>query len=509
MSDADGPGDERRPAPGAGPEARRRRALFLAFAALATALCLALRPDRAPLTSDNQFQFFAAERAASGVPPYRSQMTPKTAATFLLSGAAIRCGRALGIPDLMAARALSIGLFAAAVGLAVLIGLELTGSAWLASLGGLALLTFGGLVYQAVMGCRPKVFIVAFVLLALWTVARRRTATNGLAGSLAAMTWQPGVLVAVPAAAALALAPREPRARWRALGRIALATLAASLLYEGYFWRHDMLREQLYCSVYVPLFLMPRGGETLAQIGSELLGDWPLAFGALHPATLTYLAMIPLGAWAALRALRGRGERARDRALMLALAASGFLTAAFTAYEHQGYPDLLLLAPFVALSLPIAVDALTRSASARARRAAAGVAGALVLALGLPPTLSYAPHKAPRYDLQDQVRLAGEVGELAGPDGTIYAHGCAHLLAFLHRDNWSPWGLLFRGWRAIAAHDPLAAPTLLHPGGHPMPDVVLNDRSARFQPLLQGTYERRRLPEFHRQGIEVWVRTSR
>ena len=80
---------------------------LLAFL-LGVVACLTRDPADLPLTLDNQQYFFIAERAASGVPPHVSLFDSKHQAGMLLSAAAIRVGRGLGLGDVHAARVASI-----------------------------------------------------------------------------------------------------------------------------------------------------------------------------------------------------------------------------------------------------------------------------------------------------------------------------------------------------------------------------------------------------------------
>lgn len=480
--------------------------LFFVFFLLTVLFCLALRPDKKPLLADNEFQFFTAERVASGVPPYRSQITPKTAASFLLTGGAIALGREFGVSDMAAARAVSIGVFAIGVGLVVLLGLELTGSAWLAGLGGLAMLTFSGLVDHAVIGSRPKIFLVTFMLWALWALARRAPTTHGLAGALVALTWQPAALVMAPATVALIWVAEK---RFRVLARVAVGAVSCLAVYELYFWWFGMLRESFYYSVYVPLFLMPKGGDTLATIVGSFERFWPMAFGSHQPATYLFPIVALVGIWATIRRLLGRDGDRQKTALELVFVAGALLSIGFTAYDRQGPPDFFLIAPFMALCLPIGWSWFAKLWRPSWNRPLAQAACLVMILYGAQQRAHYWQFLDKRYDLKSQIELAEQLQARAGPNATVYAHGCAHLLAFLHRDNWSPWGLMFRGWQQIAAHDPAHAPTLVDPGSHPLPDIVLNDRwghPPELQKVLRRDYTKVSGGSFERQHIDFWVR---
>lgn len=483
--------------------ARRRPLLFAGLALLGIALCLALGPGSVPLRSDNEFQFFIAERAASGVPPYASFFTPKTAGSHLLTAVAIRAGRAAGVPDILAARALSIGIFAATAGLVGLLALELTGSLWLGALAGSSLLTFPGLVDHAVQGCRPKVFLVAFTLLLLWAVARRRPLLTGVAAALAVLSWQPAVLVAAPAA----LASLVDRRKGRAVARLLLGAALVVVPYELYFWSHGMLAEHLFHSVRVPLTLMP-----LAE--SSFSAPWPpihwlarRAFGSWHPAAVAYVAAMAGGVLTVLVRPGATLRLLRRRPAWLAVGSAAAATAAFTLVEHQGPPDLFFVAPFVALAPAICLSAALRRAPGHVAGIVTSAVGALVLLIGLPQTWSYPPRQQLGYGLGGQIRLAERLDRRLGEGGSVYAHGALHLLAFRHRDNWSRWGLFYRGWRSVQAELPGGAEPLLERQGA-LPTIFLSDRRPvprEIRATLAARYRRMRWRDLRVQRIRGWV----
>lgn len=482
--------------------------LFVGFFLLTVLACLALRPDKKPLLADNEFQFFGAERVASGVPPYRSFITPKTAASFLLTGGAIALGREFDVPDVIAARAASILVFAFGVGMLTLLTLELIGNPWLAGLGGLTMLTFSGLVDHAVIGSRPKIFLVAFMCWALWAIARRAPVAHGVAVALVALTWQPAALAMLPGTLSFLWAAENRR---RTFVRIALGGLACLVVYELYFSWFGLIGDSFYYSVYVPLFLMPKGHETLALTIASFQVLWPQAFGGHQPATYAFPVVTLVGAWGLLRRLFAGGRDRHRTALGLALVAGALISVAFTAYDRQGAPDFFLIAPYLALSVPIGMSWFGKLWAPRWRRSLPIAACVVMVAFGIRQRAHYEQFLDRKYDLASQIDLAHRLQDRVGPNATVYAHGCAHLLAFLHRDNWSPWVLMFRGWKQIAAHDPAHAPTLVGPGRHALPDVVLNDRwghPPQLQEVLQSKYRKVGGSRFKRQHIDIWVRKT-
>jgi hypothetical protein len=127
-----------------------------------------------PLLSDNQMYFYISERVASGHPPYTSQFDPKNALSMMIWGLTIWIGRLFGVSDLLSARALSLLVIGASVGMTWLVTYRLTGSSRAAVFSALAAFSFPGYLSLASMGCRPKSFVMLFTLLTIFFSVRRK-----------------------------------------------------------------------------------------------------------------------------------------------------------------------------------------------------------------------------------------------------------------------------------------------------------------------------------------------
>jgi F0F1-type ATP synthase assembly protein I len=180
---------------------------------------------------------------------------------------------------------------------------------------------------------------------------------------------------------------------------------------------------------------------------------------------------------------------------------------AFTAYESQGYADLLLAVPFMALITGIALGSLVDRFSRAESRPAGGIL-LVAIAVGLGALIVSRPAALRRdVTLQEQMRLSQEVLRFREQGRSVYAIGCTHLLAMVGEDNWCKYGFFFRRMDPyLAAHRlglPWEAAT-----ERPGPDVVL---ASRYLPRgapewLQENYRRMDAGAFAAQGIEVWQR---
>ena len=495
--------------------ASSRRILAFFFAATVAACVLGYHPLRTSIELDNQTFFYIAERAASGVPPHVSVVNHKHALSHLLSAAAIVAGRATGVEDIYAARAISIVVCACTVALVAVLALRLSADSVIAFLSGLAMLTFGGLLRQAVMGFRPQLFATFFVTWALVAYCDRKHARAGVYGTCAFLCWQPAGVVLAAVAASTAL---EPDARSRAL-KVLGGAAAMLTAYELYFVLHGALREQLFqtwiMASYGALVLRPPFVETLWFLLSPDAAT-SLA-SSVVPASLIGLVLFSC-VTSALRpqqALRFWRERADVRAV--ALTALGSL--AFTFIDHQAYPDKFVLLPFMSISAGFFFrrlagfesQATPRSSehAAGSRRTPTGRRWRFAVALASCTFVLFVLSLRARNDyhvggdaLAAQRALAAKVHATDGGTASIWAVGCLHLLAFNHQPNYSPFGVfLDERVRRYAGADfrPLV-------DGR-MPRVILWARAGKFRfPWLETEYDEHGSREFRRASVRLWIR---
>jgi hypothetical protein len=489
-----------------------------------------------PLESDAQGQFFLAERAASGVPPHLSAFNAKNGLAFLVSGGAIRLGRLLGASDLSAARAataLALALSVAAVGW---LAYRLSGSRLAAGLSALCLVSFNGLALKSAMGAEPKVFLLLFLLLALLARAEGRPFWTGLASCLAFLCWQPAGLLLAAAVAAEVWQPAPGTPRRPGRRRLLLLALGAALplvAYEAYFAYHGALGRQLYQAYVFPARFMIGAAEGMSENRGGLLAAWRRGFHLGHPAPAFFVALLA-ARWWPVRTRPSRrpapprafdAERAKSPAplrapriprlvsgppgwLFFFLAADGAVL--FTLFDHQGYPDLFFLLPFMAVATGAGAAALSAGLARRGRRVVgAGLVGALAAVL-LAFAIAGPRRFHHRYTLAEQLALAAEVGRLAEAADGLYAVGCAHLLAFNHLDNWSPYADLFRGVRQYLLARSGGRFELPARDGR-LPAVVLSTRRlpGELEGNLRRDYAEATPARYQRQGISVWVRNDR
>jgi hypothetical protein len=485
------------------------------WAFVAVLACWRLDPAERPITGDNQLYFYLAERAASGVAPHVSLVDTKSQLGVLATAAAISAGRAVGIDDVASSRGLSIAAAAAAVALAGATAALLAGSAAAGHVAALAMLASRGFTDHAATGSNPKVFLAAFLLLAHAALARaslargRRPAldlTAGAAAAAAFLCWQPALLV-VAAVALEALAARTGSAR--RFGLVLAGALVPLAAYGLYFALHGALGEQLYQEYAMPLGSVhtPRRFlQSVAFVMTEARG----AASLLRVGPLSFAVVAIFVAAGMLR----DASLLSTRPGALAFACGAAAATAFTLYDHQGVPDLFLVAPYFAVSAGVlaamasavlaraVAGALEKSGASSERRpvwaAAAPVALAVLLVLQMARDDSLRPRRG--YSLADQRRVAGQVGEIAGT-ADVWVYEAVHLLGLAHLDNHVPLALFYDDVRSsvdVDAWRPLRDGRL--------PDVVVHGRSGipGAKAWLEDAYDDATPPGLASQGLRLW-----
>lgn len=529
----------------------------LGFSVATLLICLKLyNAWTLPILVDNQHYFYIAERAAAGIPPHVSNFDPKNHLSTLLTALAMTVGRWFGALDAYSSRVLSLTVTAAAVGLAWLVARRLTGSVLAGTLAGLAFIAFGEFLYHGAMGAQPKVFLAFFLLASIHALASRKPFLTGLFAAMAFLCWQPALLLVAAAAPAVWLAgPRLTRLsdalrreRRCALARFLIGVVTPVLAYELYYVAHGALSEQLFQTYEFPArFMADRAGgwRGFEESWDKLVDSWSRWF-RFRVAAIAYLAGLSLSVLMAAAWLIGapwtlvrprvpappqRAAAARVRAcrwpkwfrgglglflrrqpawIYVFLAAVG--ASAFTFRNHQGGPDLFFVLPFVALACGAGPVALGRLLFPGYTRLLA-VVGCLFLATR---TLQVIPARAEfyredviernmRFTLEDQYRLAERLKPWIIEGRGVYLTGCTHLLAFIHADNFVPYGLLF-----IKMEDYLTKhvqPYYLERDGK-LPELIFVDRDPfdEFQRFVVREYREVTARDFNFQRIKVFVR---
>src|SRR4051812_31030603 len=158
---------------------------------------------------DEAIYAYGGQQLAAGVPLYHGIFDPKTPIAQALAGVAAALAPGRGFGDVHAIR---LAFFAAACLSVVAVywlGLALWGSPPAALLGATVFASFRAFALDAVGGPDAKTPGTLFAVLALTLLVRRRWFWGALAGSLAALVWQPFAVYVVVTVAAAAVGARR------------------------------------------------------------------------------------------------------------------------------------------------------------------------------------------------------------------------------------------------------------------------------------------------------------
>jgi hypothetical protein len=416
------------------PPGLRRPALIGALVTLGVALALFTRfsiDDR--LSRDEAVYSYAAQQLVAGVPPYQSIFDPKLPLPAMLGAVGVEGAKIAGGNQVHGIRVVFLSLACAAAAGMYLLALWLWESVLAGVLSAAAFVGFRGFAYDAIGGPDAKTPGIAFGVLSMALLVRRRWFWGGLLAGLAFVCWQPFAAYAIAAVlAAVALSDRG--SRLRAAGRALAGALLPIACITVYLAIAGALRQFADATVGFALTGVQRGEESFGQrLGViarvvqeryDVLHGW-LLWGGL----IALVVLLALTLWRGRRAL---GTLVRNP-LVCIVAPSGILLAAFTLQDFQGYPDVYPLLPYGALGVG-ALSLLARGGRRRARWASAlgaGLAAALVVVtwvdyVGTPPSL---------VDLHVQQARVATIQTLLGPRGNLYALGDPTSLVLLHRRN--------------------------------------------------------------------------
>jgi hypothetical protein len=473
----------------------------LAAALVAIAVSWAFRPIERGVHFDNQIYFFMAERSASGEPPHVSLVDHKHQVSTILSGWAIQVGRAVGVEDVFAARALSIAVAVSVPATVAFAAASIWGTPVAAWVAGAVMVSFPDFYFQGVVGFRPKVFMAAFLAMALLAHARGFVLVAGLFAGASFHCWQPALLASAAIGASFLIIRR-----WRDAVVFSAGFLIFTSFYEGWFWAHGALGEQLFQSYRMPADV---GGYRYPSFEHGMkfftsMGLWRQSGQAFWGVGFIAMAVaLPL---IALLGPRATYRRVLEQPALAAWAMLSVVAVAMTFLDHQGYPDLFFLHPLMAIGFAGMFAAMIR------RMPGGWATRALITALlcagivdnGLGRFKMFGPA---RDGLARQKEHASLIGLLEEEYGPVWAIGCPHLLALERRPNFSQFGMLVdpkvRHYAATKAGPSGFDPTRngLRPGAL----IVSRGGERAAMPRFDAYYERFPVAELNKDGIHVWV----
>jgi hypothetical protein len=468
-----------------------KRFVALLICAITIAMAVGYGVATRPVLADNQLYFFQTERCASGVPPHVSHMEVKTQLPSMIGGASLALGRLVGMDDVHSGRVATVTSAALATIFGWLLVLELATGSLLASRGralvaktshaapahedrrvsnspdpvaasdvtSTGVATVGGFPFPALAasfvgiaaifsiygffaeassGFQPKVYMVAFLFAAHLACAQRRYLLTGIAGMCAFLCWQPAGLVLASCGLALLV---DRRTSWRSLFVTAGGALLALGLYESYFALTGGLAEQ-FEQEWLLAFGAPHKDKGMAEAVWFFMTEAQAFRDRPNGLPSVYVAVVALLWIGALVRPRRTFEALRERPGLVAFWIAAHIASAFTLYDHQAHPDMLLVQPYFAAACGIGASwlfvMLTRVPGAAI---VTGLLATVFVALGLNDARNDVGRAlGGRYGLEAQRAMARLVSMYYDHRGSVYALGSVHLLALNRRDNWTNVG---------------------------------------------------------------------
>jgi hypothetical protein len=429
-----------------------------------------------------------------------------------IGAAAIRLTKPLGVRQIYAVRFACLGLALLCVAFTWLVALEYFDSIRIATLAAAILTGVNFFVVNNSVGIQPKTPVVLFGLICLWAIKKDRPLLAGIAGMLAALTWQPGLLFV----GAAGLAFSRYLTSWRDLKVLKVIAGAAIpfAVMIGYFWMVGALRDfYLWCfdfnlHVYGPGEVKPLSLfiKFLRDMISNQFRQERLYCAIAVVGVLFACCQELIDAW------RGRFEHIKNNAPQHALIIAPLVYFIFCMVDVQGAADLIPFLPFIAIFSAFAMvsaidrflELVTWLAKTRQHRTiqAAIYAVVLLLVIGLTVVDAFS-YKRKGGRLHEQQAEVAEIVSNLAPGDRIFVHGATEVLVLSGLTSVSKYFFLDRGKDAYL--------TRVEPGGFDgwlerlkaeRPKIVLLtrlrrvDRKRDFSQWVGQDYELRRLKLF-------------
>ncbi len=419
-------------------------------------------PQGRKLDGDASFMLYAGQQILRGNAPYKTVGIVKLPFSPFVAATGIAVGRAFGIEDALAGRYIFILCALLAVGATFLVGAQLGGNL-LGVLSAVALIGFQTLSIHAAKGPEAKMPMIAAGMVCVWLLAKRKWFAGGLAGALAFLTWQPGLIFVACALLAPILETRAQRTRAFLLssGGVALPLALVGI----YFAAHDALQ---------PMFAMTFGAnnnyfqnkKVAAGLTNVIVSNAQRLWMVTNKCTVTEPALLYLGwlgmlggsaflAWRVGKTFFAKKNAAetiqrnswleKNRALLLntlPLFISGAALVGFSLIDVQSCMDFVPLMPFFALGVGIVLAFAVEKISAGIARTSPlpharvlFILGALVSIAVLGYGIQDALKQKPQNGLAKQHKLVRKLTAALAPDDRVQQFGDATLFVMSGRQN--------------------------------------------------------------------------
>jgi hypothetical protein len=432
----------------------QRRAALAAVLIGAAIVFAQFDPLNQPIRGDRANWEYMAHVISRGGVPYRDIVNIKTPLSAYIGAAAILLTKPFGVRDIYAVRFAYLGLALFCIAFTFLVALEYFDSLRIAALAAAILTGVNFFVVNNSAGIQPKTPVVLFGLICLWAIRKDRPMLAGVAGMLAALTWQPGLLFA--GAAGLAFSRYLTSWRDRKAVRVVFGASIPLAVIIGYFWAVGALRDFYLWAFDFNLHVYGPGEAKPLSLFVKFLRD--MISNQFRQERL-YCAIAVVGVlfacWEELKcAWKGRFEYIRNNAPQHALVIAPLVYFIFCMVDVQGAQDFIPFLPFIAifsaLAMVNAIDRLLELARWLARipnhRAvhAAAFAVVLLLVVGLTVVDAFS-YKRKGGRLREQQAEVAEIVSNLQPGDQIFVHGATEVLVLSGLTSASKYFFLDRG----------------------------------------------------------------
>jgi len=418
--------------------ALERRGAWLAALAVCAIHFASFDIREMPIVTDARYYLYFAWQLNEGAVHHLDLFDNKTQLTSYVGALMFKLGEGLGLDPLLVIRAGYLGALAFAGMLSFVVFRRLGGGRGISGLlGVLAWCSFSLMGLLASVGNLPKLWMGVAALCMALLVDRGRWFWAGVAGALAFMDWQIGVIAWLAAFVSALVIGRE-RAGWRPALEVAAggaAGLAPFLLYYAVTGAVGATIEQVIAASFF------RGAEVAGNSSlMRRLASIAVASQSSGQAWLFYLSW--LGVPVTLAWLRAR----REFTLLLPLVVYHFGVVGFSLFDFQWYGDYFLLlqsAAFFLAAFAVASFAAIDRRIARSDGSKTGVVLAtclIAIGLGRPgplrPDIEMKRVKPVhnRASLTDQREVAGALRERIG-DGRVAFLDHSEMLFLMRKQN--------------------------------------------------------------------------
>lgn len=454
---------------------------------LISAVIFSLYGFEGTLVRDDAIYLYSGQQMAQGIPPYVSAFDFKGPLAPLISGMGVSIATLLNLDDILVVRIVFFVLSSFAV-----VGLYLLGSTLFSShkVGLLAAFTFvgfSGFGIHAASGPRAKTPMVVFEILSLLLTARKKWFWAGICGSLAFLAWQPAGIYAFIAVllAILQSEPGRPRVR---NGLLAICGVLIPLVIVSlYFWYKGALYDLVDGTILFNLYHLERTPYPLLKhITRPIWLVFTYYSSMALPIFIGFFMVFVMYVWRS-RLYGSSFVNLVRKDPFSALLLSFPICIILSLIDLQGYPDLYIFLPYVALGfgwlLHVALDSVLKIKESGTTIQKVFLFLLCVILLG---SAAYNYVVTANHGLRAQRQRAQQIESQFGAEAKIVSIGVPEILALLNKTNPNRYVFITGGvYNKINATTPGGFEGWLDELERYDPSVIAyRESGGRFKPML-------------------------